>query len=71
MALGARQGTVRWMVLREASALAVVGLAIGVPLALGATRLVKSFLYGVAPNDPYSLAFALAMLTGATLMDQG
>jgi ABC-type antimicrobial peptide transport system permease subunit len=66
MALGARQGTVQWMVLRESCALAVVGLAIGVPIALGAMRLVASSLYGVTPNDPYSLSLAFVMLRFAT-----
>jgi predicted permease len=67
VALGARQGTVRWMVLREACALAVAGLALGVPAALGMTRLVQSFLYDVTPADPYALLLALAMLTVATV----
>jgi predicted permease len=68
MALGARQGTVRWMVLREACALATVGLVIGIPAALGVTRLVRSFLYDVTPADPYALSLALAMLAAATVV---
>lgn len=68
MALGARRGTVIWMVLRRGLLLAVVGLAISVPAALGAFRLVKSFLFGTQPNDPGTLALAGLVLLSAALM---
>ncbi len=45
MALGAQRGAVVWMVLRRVLLLAAVGLAISVPAALSASRLVKSFLF--------------------------
>src|SRR5207244_217618 len=50
MALGAQRGAVVWMVLRRVLLLAAVGLAISVPAALSASRLVKSFLFGTQPN---------------------
>ena len=62
MALGARRGVVIWMVLREVCVLAAVGLAIGVPIALGASRLIESFLFDMKPNDPRALALAVAIL---------
>jgi len=68
MALGAQRGTVVWMVLRQALALAVVGLAIGVPMALGISRFVKSFLFGVKPNNPAALLVAVAILLSAVLV---
>jgi macrolide transport system ATP-binding/permease protein len=52
MALGARRGIVIWMVLREVCVLATLGLAIGVPIALGTSRLIESFLFDMKPNDP-------------------
>ena len=62
MALGAGRGAVIWMVLREVCVLAAVGLAIGVPTALAASRLIESFLFEMKPNDPRALALAVAIL---------
>lgn len=45
MALGAQRGRVVWMVLREVVILAAVGLAISLPAALTASRVVESFLF--------------------------
>ncbi|HXA53055.1 MAG TPA: ADOP family duplicated permease, partial [Candidatus Acidoferrum sp.] len=67
MALGARRGTVVWMVLRDVLTLAVVGLAVGVPIALGASKMIESLLFGVKPGDPLALASALAILLSAAL----
>jgi macrolide transport system ATP-binding/permease protein len=67
MALGARRGLVIWMVLREVCVLAVLGLAIGLPLARTASRLVESFLFELKPNDPRALAVAVAILLCAAL----
>ena len=68
MALGAQRGEVVRMVLREVLALAGVGLAIGMAAALGASKFVTSFLYGMKPNDPLALAAAVAILLGAALL---
>jgi predicted permease len=68
MALGAQRGVVVWMVLRQAFALAVVGLAIGVPTALSMSRFVESFLFGVKPNSPVALVLAIAILLSAVLV---
>jgi len=62
MALGAPQGKVLRMVLREATLLLVIGAAIAVPAALAVTRLAESLLFGVEPNDPLSIALAAAFL---------
>jgi hypothetical protein len=45
-----------------------VGLAISVPAALAASRLVKSFLFGTQPNDPGTLALAGAILLSAAIL---
>ena len=68
MALGAQRGAVVWMVLRRVLLLALVGLAVSVPAALIASRLVKSFLFETEPNDPGTLAVAGAVLLAAALV---
>ena len=68
MALGAQRGAVVWMVLRRVLLLAAVGLAIGVPAALIASRLVKSFLFETQPNDPGTLALAGVVILSAAIL---
>ena len=60
MALGASGGSVAWMVMREVLALAGVGVACGLLVALWATRLVAAQLFGVEPADPATLMLAAA-----------
>jgi len=67
MALGARPKAVVWMVLRDALMLAIVGLAIGLPMALGASKVIDSLLFGVKPGDPWSVVSALTILLSAAL----
>ena len=62
MALGAGRGAVIWMMLRDVCVLAVIGLAIGAPAALAASRLIESFLFETKANDPRTLAMAAAVL---------
>jgi predicted permease len=68
MALGAQRGAVVWMVLRRVLILAAVGLAISVPVALSASRLVKSFLFETQPNDPRTLVLAGVVLLSAAIL---
>ncbi|HVH86301.1 MAG TPA: ABC transporter permease, partial [Terriglobales bacterium] len=68
MALGAQRGAVLWMVLRRVLLLAAVGLAISVPAALSAFRLIKSFLFETRPNDPGTLALAGVVLLSAAML---
>jgi ABC-type antimicrobial peptide transport system permease subunit len=56
------------MVLRQAFVFAAVGLATGVPAALGITRFVESFLFGVKANSPAELVLAVAILLSAVLV---
>jgi putative ABC transport system permease protein len=62
MALGAEQSRVLRMVLREVAILIAAGLAIGLGAAIGTTRFVESFLYGMKPNDPWTLCSAAIVL---------
>ena len=68
MALGAPRGVVVWMVLRRVLTLAAVGLAISVPAALGAFRLVKSLLFETPPNDPGTLVLAGVVLLSSAIL---
>lgn len=68
MALGARRGAVVWMVLRRVLLLAAVGLAISVPAAFIASRLVKSLLFETQPNDPGTLVLAGVVLLSAAIL---
>ncbi len=68
MALGAERRRLMWMVLREVLAMALLGLAIGLPAALAGTRYVASFLFQMKPNDPISLAAASAALLAASVL---
>ena len=63
IALGAQRKDVGGMVLRETLLLVLVGVAIGVPCALAATRVFASLLYGLSPSDPVTLTIvALTLL---------
>lgn len=62
LALGAEKENVLWQVLRETLALVLIGTTIGVPLAMGATHLVKSMLFGLGFADPIAILFAAAVL---------
>ena len=62
MALGAEQGRVLRMVMREAAVLILIGLAAGLGATLAVTRFVASFLYGLKPNDPWTLGLAAGAL---------
>jgi ABC-type antimicrobial peptide transport system permease subunit len=68
MALGAGTDDVRWMVLRQALVLVLVGVAIGIPVAAAATHLIASMLFGLTTTDPVSIAGAIVgMLATAAL----
>jgi predicted permease len=66
MALGASRRDVVCMVMREALALAAIGVAIGVPSALAAARLASSqiagLLFGLKATDPLTMAAAAVLL---------
>ena len=68
MALGAERRSIVVMVLREAIALSVAGVAVGLGLAWGTTRFVESFLFGLKHNDPLVLSLAVVLLAGAAIL---
>ena len=68
MALGAEKAKILQMVLREAMILAVLGIVIGVPAALAASRLVAAMLYGLKTTDPVTIVSAMAVLAAVALL---
>jgi predicted permease len=67
LALGAKPGQVRGMILRESGALAIAGITVGAAAALGMTRLVKSMLYGIQLYDPATLTTGVLLLLTVAL----
>jgi ABC-type antimicrobial peptide transport system permease subunit len=70
VALGAPGATVLWLVLREAAMLGLLGIVVGIPCALVASRLISSMLFGISPADLPTIAavslllFAVALFAG-------
>ncbi|HET9400075.1 MAG TPA: ABC transporter permease, partial [Candidatus Acidoferrales bacterium] len=70
VAMGASRGGILRMVFRETLLLAAWGLALGIPAALAASRLVAHMLFAISPNDPFTIAavasglIAVAALAG-------
>lgn len=52
IALGADSMQVKAMVVRQGAVLVASGIALGAAGAMGTTRLLKGFLFGVEPSDP-------------------
>lgn len=67
MALGARPGDVRRMLLGEGARMAALGVGIGVAGALLLTRLMGSLLYGVSPRDPITFLLVPGILAAVAL----
>jgi predicted permease len=67
IALGAKPRAIFRLVVGQGMALALVGLLVGLPLALGMGRAVAGLLYGVAPNDFATFAGVAAMLATVAL----
>ena len=62
MALGADRANVVQLVLRGAFKRVMVGLILGVPISIGAGRLISAQLYGVSSWDPFALTVAASAL---------
>jgi hypothetical protein len=67
VAVGAQRKNVLWIVLRETLALTLSRVAIGIPCALAASRLIASMLFGLSPNDLPTIASVSLLLLGVAL----
>jgi putative ABC transport system permease protein len=67
IALGARQGAIEWLVVRQALGPLVIGLLIGAAASLGAQRVIAGLLFGVRIGDRLTTAWVLALLAMITL----
>jgi len=68
LALGAPTGRVLWMVLGESLVLLAIGVGLGIPLTLAATRLVQAQLFGLQASDPATLMGAAAVIAAVTML---
>jgi ABC-type antimicrobial peptide transport system permease subunit len=68
MALGAKQGTIVTMIIRESLMLVGAGFAWSVPAVYAGSRMVSTMLYGVRPLDPAALGTAAVVLVGSALL---
>lgn len=68
MALGANRARVIQLVLHGAFKRVVIGLILGLPLAIGAGRLISAQLYGVSSWDPLALSVAASALAACALV---
>jgi ABC-type antimicrobial peptide transport system permease subunit len=64
MALGAQRSSVLWLVLRQAMRPVLASAGIGVGLALVATRVFGSHLFGLSATDPLTIAACTLVLVG-------
>jgi predicted permease len=62
LALGAEPAGVIWIVMREVLILLAIGLAVGIPAAMGLGRYVSSQLYGIQSNDPWIAVATVVLL---------
>jgi predicted permease len=67
MALGARRSDVLRLVLGQGAKMALTGVAIGIPFALGLTRLMSNQLFGVTAHDPLTFAGVALVLIAVAL----
>jgi ABC-type antimicrobial peptide transport system permease subunit len=68
MALGAQRGDVLRSILRQGLVWIAAGIALGIPPALGASRLVQGLLFGLSATDPGSLIGAAVVMSGMGLL---
>jgi putative ABC transport system permease protein len=68
LALGAQGGDVLQMVLKQGARTALLGVAIGIAVAFGMTRLMASLLFGVTAHDPLTYFLVAALLMSIALL---
>jgi len=67
MALGASTASVRWMIVRQGLVLGALGVAIGSAVSYGATRLMRSQIFGITAHDPLTFALVAVILVATAV----
>ncbi len=68
MALGASRRSVLTLVFRQNGLSTLVGLVLGIVLAIGLTSLIRGALYGIGPTDPVSIIATVSVLALTSLL---
>jgi len=68
VALGAQGSDVVRLVMRETLLMILFGLAIGLGVAVAASHLIASLLFGLSPNDPLTIGLAASILAAVALL---
>jgi ABC-type antimicrobial peptide transport system permease subunit len=68
MALGAVEGDVVWLVMREVLVLVGTGIVLGLVAAWGLGRVISNQLYGVSTTDPVTIVGAAGLLLLVALL---
>jgi putative ABC transport system permease protein len=68
MALGARPRDVLLLVVRQGMALALVGVFIGLAVALAVTRVLKGLLFELSVTDPPTYTLVAALMLGVAFL---
>lgn len=68
MAIGAKKHDVLKLIMKQGLTLTLIGIAIGIVISLGFTRVLRVLLYDVSPSDPLTfISIAVLLVTVATL----
>jgi predicted permease len=68
LALGAQRSELRWLFVRSGLMLTGAGIAVGVVVAAGLTRFMKSMLFGISPLDPLTYLSISVVLASAAVL---
>jgi len=68
MALGAQRRSIVRLVMRDAAIVLLAGIAAGLLGSVWIARLVRQFLFGLTPNDPWTIALAVAAMVAVALL---
>ena len=68
MALGAQRNDVLRLVMRESMILVVIGVLLGVMIAVNASHFVSTLLFGLPPTDPISIAIAIIVMVAVSAL---
>jgi putative ABC transport system permease protein len=68
MALGATNGSIISMILRQELLQTIIGSIVGLLLGLGVARVSVNLLYGISPADPVSIVVTVGLLGAASLL---